>query len=151
MWSSILPLWPSTSLMCAGLLMKQHETLLTASSGLKLKSCSFFQYYRWQEHYHMTFSLFFSRSTLSEIPVFWSNQRGIYIYIFFNVSILRESRGINMLLLTWQVFHHIYNLKITIGRRGLDCISVFRNLRQVTGTRTLQSPSACSWLAASLR
>lgn len=24
-----------------------------------MKSCSFFQYYRWQEHYHMTFSLFF--------------------------------------------------------------------------------------------
>jgi hypothetical protein len=53
-----------------------------------LKSCSFFQYYRWQEHYHMTFSLFFffSGSMLSEIPVFWSNQRRIFFFNVFNPS-----------------------------------------------------------------
>lgn len=53
-----------------------------------MKSCSFFQYYRWQEHYHMTFSLFFffSGSMLSEIPVFWSNQRRIFFFNVFNPS-----------------------------------------------------------------
>ena len=53
-----------------------------------MKSCSFFQYYRWQEHYHMTFSFFFffSGSMLSEIPVFWSNQRRIFFFNVFNPS-----------------------------------------------------------------